>query len=217
MQDQDQIDEDFELEPEEIEAYCVHCKQSVVMERPNPVWTRRGAPGTRGECPICGNTIFRMGRTEAHNGMQRPEIGQMMGGVAKPGRKGNVATRYAAFINYSPDDQGLAARIAEDLSKSGIPVWYDADGSNKDDEHWASGVHPKLIECSHMVVVLSKSALGTGQVQQGWMYFREQRKPVVVAQAAPCDVPDDLRTRPRFDFGADYKQAFREMMQALAG
>jgi hypothetical protein len=217
MQDHDPMDDEFELEPEEIEAYCVHCKQTVVMEHPNPVWTRRGAPGTRGECPICANTIFRMGRTEAHNGLQRPEMGQLMGGVAKPGRKTSVATRYAAYINFSPADQTLAARIAEDLSKSGIPTWYPSDPAENGDEHWASGVHPALVECSHMVVVLSGDALKADQVQQGWMYFREQRKPVVVAQAGPCDVPDDLRTRPRFDFGGDYKQAFREMVQALAG
>jgi hypothetical protein len=65
--------------------------------------------------------------------------------------------------------------------------------------------------------VLSADALRADQVQQGWEYFRGQRKPVVVAQVAPCDVPDDLRTRPRFDFAGDYKQAFREMVQALAG
>ena len=216
MQDHDPHDEDFELEPEEIEAYCVHCKQTVVMEHPQPVWTRRGAPGTRGECPICANTIFRMGRTEAHNGLHRPEMGQLMGGLAKPGRKGHVATRYAAYINYSPADEGMAARIAEDLSKSGIPTWYGPE-TGQDTEHWASGVHPALVECSHMVVVLSADALQAGQVQQGWEYFRGQRKPVVVAQVAPCDVPDDLRTRPRFDFAGDYKQAFREMVQALAG
>jgi hypothetical protein len=217
MQDHDHHDEDFELEPEEIEAYCVHCKQTIVMEHPVPVWTRRGAPGTRGECPICGNTVFRMGRTEAHTGLQRPDMGQMLGGAAtRPGRKGHAATRYAAYINYSPADAYMAARIAEDLSRSGIPIWYAPEGV-QEAEHWASGVHPALTECSHMVVVLSAEALQAEQVQQGWAYFRGQRKPVVVAQIAPCDVPDDLRTRPRFDFAGDYKQAFRELVQALAG
>ncbi len=217
MQDYDHHSDDPGLDEQEpVEAYCVHCKQTVEMENPTPVWTRRGTPGTRGQCPICGNVIFRMGRTDAHNGLQRPDIGQMLGGAPHTVKKGRVSTRYAAFINFSPADEEIAARIAEDLSKSGIPTWF-AKEAEKDSSHWASGVHPALVECSHMVVVLSQSAANRSDVQQGWIYFRGQRKPVVVAQVAPCDVPDDLRSRPRFDFTADYKLAFRQMVQALAG
>jgi hypothetical protein len=217
MQPLDHMEEDDELEVEPIEAYCVHCRQHVEMANPTPVWTRRGAPGTRGECPICANTIFRMGRTDAHRGLERPDLGQMLG-TPRQARKGKgraSATRYAAYINYSPADTEFAARLAEDLAKVGIPTWYAPD-SGHEKQHWASGVHPALTECSHMVVVLTDSALADEEVIQGWDYFRGQRKPVVVAQVTPCEVPDDLRTRPRFDFGGDYKTAFREMMQALS-
>src|SRR5690349_16023558 len=68
------IDDDApELDP--VEAYCVHCRETVEMENPTAVWTRRGLPATRGECPICGGTVFRMGKSSVHEHreLDRPE------------------------------------------------------------------------------------------------------------------------------------------------
>ena len=52
-----------------MEAYCVKCRTKRAMTDPQPVFTQRGAPATRGVCPECGTTLFRTGRTEAHEGM----------------------------------------------------------------------------------------------------------------------------------------------------
>src|SRR5438552_2203630 len=68
----DQLDDEIDDEAEEIEAYCVKCKHKVVMEDPEAVWTSKGMPGTRGTCPDCGTTVFRMGQTAAHREMVRP-------------------------------------------------------------------------------------------------------------------------------------------------
>ena len=214
MQDPDYLQEDDELEPEEIEAYCVRCKQKVVMEKPNPVWTRRSAPATRGECEMCGTTVFRMGWTEAHRDVARPDIEQFRDAIRPARRHGK--TQLAAYINYSLPDAEIAARLAEDLSKAGVPAWFDP-GADPDRVSWAGGVHPALDECSHMIVVLSSFALEEDVVREGWEFFRKQRKPVLVVQVSPCEVPDDLRSRPRFDFRGEYKTAFRALVQALAG
>jgi len=37
------------------------------------VFTSAGTPATRGVCPVCGTSLFRMGRTAAHEGQQAPE------------------------------------------------------------------------------------------------------------------------------------------------
>ncbi len=42
------------------------------MRNPQPVYTQKGAPGTRGECPECGTILFRMGATPAHAGLSKP-------------------------------------------------------------------------------------------------------------------------------------------------
>jgi DNA topoisomerase-1 len=40
---------------------------------PQAEFTASGTPGTRGTCPVCGTTMFRMGKTPAHEGMIPPE------------------------------------------------------------------------------------------------------------------------------------------------
>ena len=56
-----------------MEAYCVKCKTKREIKNPVPVFTDKGTPATRGECPVCGTAMFRMGRTDAHEGMTPPE------------------------------------------------------------------------------------------------------------------------------------------------
>ena len=56
-----------------MEAYCVRCKTKREMKDPQAVFTEGGTPATRGVCPVCGTTMFRMGRTDAHKGMVAPD------------------------------------------------------------------------------------------------------------------------------------------------
>ena len=63
-----------------MEAYCVKCKTKREIKDPRAEFTATGTPGTRGECSVCGTTVFRMGRTPAHEGLTPPE-------ATKPRRK----------------------------------------------------------------------------------------------------------------------------------
>lgn len=56
-----------------MEAYCVRCKAKREMADPHPEYTKKGQPGTRGTCSVCGSGMFRMGETKAHAGLPRPE------------------------------------------------------------------------------------------------------------------------------------------------
>ncbi len=44
------------------------------MENPEATFTATGSPATRGTCPVCGSKLYRMGRTEAHEGLTPPEV-----------------------------------------------------------------------------------------------------------------------------------------------
>ncbi len=57
-----------------MKAYCVRCKEKREMDSPQAVFTKTGTPGTSGTCTTCGTKMFRMGRTEAHQGLTPPEI-----------------------------------------------------------------------------------------------------------------------------------------------
>jgi len=203
VNDQDLLDDEEEI----LEAYCVRCKETHEIENPQAVWTRRGMPATRGECSNCGGTVFRMGRTDAHDPNQRPEA-VLVGGSTVRGK----LARDTAYIAYAEADEMMAQSIAADLEKIGIASWLHEHG---DSVKWAGGVHPALEECGSLVVLLSPAALKTDAVEASWRFFKDKRKPVLIAQAGSVDPPDDIRRSPRFDFGADYKTAFRQLVQAL--
>ncbi len=199
---------------EVIEAYCVRDKMTVEMLNPQPVWTSRGTPGTRGECPECGGAVFRMGATYLHEGLERPTAVQV---AKKTRRKPPKLPPNTVYIAYSTDDEALAETLAEDLQKIGMASWlHEADSS---EVAWAGGVHPALKDCERMVFVLSAASIADEGVASAWRFFKKKRKPMVIAQAgAGIDPPDDIRRSPRFDFAgdADYKSAFRQMVQALS-
>ena len=58
-----------------MEAYCVKCRAKREMNDPQPVFTDNATPATRGVCPECGTTLFRMGKSPAHEGMPVPKKG----------------------------------------------------------------------------------------------------------------------------------------------
>ncbi len=59
-------------EKQTFNAYCVKCRTKQEMEEPTPVFTAKGQPAVRGKCGTCGTNMFRMGRTEMHEGMEPP-------------------------------------------------------------------------------------------------------------------------------------------------
>jgi DNA topoisomerase-1 len=77
-----------------LKAYCVKCKEKREIKNPRAEFTTTGTPGTRGECVVCGTTVFRMGRTEAHEGLTPPEI--------KPKRKKSIKRSGKLVIVESP-------------------------------------------------------------------------------------------------------------------
>ncbi len=58
-----------------MEAYCVKCRTKREITDPQAVFTTNGTPATRGKCPVCDTTLFRMGKTPAHEGMIAPKKG----------------------------------------------------------------------------------------------------------------------------------------------
>ena len=56
----------------DLEAYCVKCKTKREMLEPQAEFNAVGAPVNRGKCPVCGTSLFRMGRTPEHDSLAQP-------------------------------------------------------------------------------------------------------------------------------------------------
>ena len=197
-----------------IEAYCVRCRKQVEVLEPEPVWTSRGQPGTRGTCPECGTTVFRLGRTAAHDRLQAPppvRVEDVPKIVANRGRKRALP---ATYINTENADVDFGGRLAKELDSAGVHTWFDAEHAT-DKVAWAGGVHPALRDCVQMVVIWSQAAAQSGAVKEAWTFFKNARKPIALVLLDATPIPDELRRSPRFDFSKNYKGPFRQLLETL--
>jgi len=55
-----------------MEAYCMKCKTKREMKDPVASFNAKASPVTIGVCSVCGTKLYRMGRTEAHEGLPPP-------------------------------------------------------------------------------------------------------------------------------------------------
>jgi hypothetical protein len=203
-------------EDDPIEAYCVVCRRTVEMSGGEAVWTSKGTPGTRGMCPDCGTTVFRMGKTPAHDKLVRPAAIRVEGSVKVATGGGRKRAQPATYINYTNADAAFAQKLAADLEMAGVHTWIDTHQNAPEEVHWAGGMHPALKESVKMVIVLSAAAQAAEPVVKAWTFFRAQKKPILIAQQGVVEIPDALRRSPRFDFSQDYIKAFRELLSALS-
>src|SRR5512138_2136039 len=56
-----------------MEAYCMKCKTKREVQNPVADFNAKGSPVTIGTCPVCGTKLYRMGKTEGHEGLVPPE------------------------------------------------------------------------------------------------------------------------------------------------
>jgi DNA topoisomerase I len=67
-------------------AYCVKCKATRPVAEPQAVFMANGRPATRGVCPECGTSLFKIGATEAHAQLpEPPKVKKDSSGSAKVG------------------------------------------------------------------------------------------------------------------------------------
>ena len=59
---------------EKVIGYCFKCREKHEILEPKAEWAANGSPGTRGTCVNCGGTIYKAGRTPAHENLPKPEI-----------------------------------------------------------------------------------------------------------------------------------------------
>lgn len=57
-----------------MKAYCVKCREKREIQDPVADFNAAGAPVTKGTCAYCGTKVFRMGSTDAHAGLTKPEV-----------------------------------------------------------------------------------------------------------------------------------------------
>lgn len=68
-----------------MKAYCVKCREKREIKDAVVSFNAKGAPVTFGFCEVCGTKMYRLGKTEAHEGLEKPIISPK-----EPVRSGNL-------------------------------------------------------------------------------------------------------------------------------
>ena len=103
----------------ELQAYCVKCRTKRDIVDPQPVYTSRGTPATKGTCPVCGTTLFRPGRTEAHAGLPQPV--PVKGETAKASKNAKTNKAKAKKTGKSAKKTKTTAKAAKTTVRSSKP------------------------------------------------------------------------------------------------
>ncbi|MCK5793589.1 MAG: type I DNA topoisomerase [Anaerolineales bacterium] len=104
------------------------CKEKREMGSAEAVFTKTGTPATRGVCSVCGTKMFRMGKTEAHEGLTPPENTKRKTKEPKP-RKGKLVivespAKARTIGRYLGDDYKVVASFGHvrDLLRSKLSI-----------------------------------------------------------------------------------------------
>ncbi len=118
------------------------------------------------------------------------------------------------FLSYAKEDEEFAANLARDLQARGANVWFDLTDVAEDDQaDWERSVEDALGRSDVLLVLYSPAALTHPYIENDWRKFWEEGRPVVVAVAERCDVPERLRQR--VDFTGHYDQALHRLQLLL--
>jgi DNA topoisomerase-1 len=98
----------------EVEAYCVKCKAKRPVANGRAVYMANARPAVRGECPVCGTGLFKIGATPDHDKLPTP--------VAQPKRKkgkgGNKKSKAKASKKRSSAKRSGRLVIVESPAKA---------------------------------------------------------------------------------------------------
>ncbi|HKZ50340.1 MAG TPA: DUF5679 domain-containing protein [Dehalococcoidia bacterium] len=45
-----------------MQAFCLKCRATQEIKDPKPIVMKNGRPATKGVCPVCGTTMYRIGK-----------------------------------------------------------------------------------------------------------------------------------------------------------
>lgn len=117
-----------------MQAYCVKCKAKREMEDPQPVFTSKGTPATKGICPECGTKLFRMGDTPSHEGLDPAEHTVMSKARARREKQPGMVivespAKARTMTRFLGDDYSVQASIGHvrDLpsNRMGVDIEHD--------------------------------------------------------------------------------------------
>ncbi len=123
------------------------------------------------------------------------------------------------FLSYSHHDREFAARLATDLARKGILVWWDEWEIRVGDSLFKK-IEDGITSSSYLAIVLSPASVNSAWVQEEiraamTRQLKEQRTNVLPILIAECQIPLFLQEKQYADFRADYKEGLAQLLGAI--
>lgn len=119
-----------------------------------------------------------------------------------------------SFFSYSRSDQNFASKLADDLRKNGINIWFDQIDIPKG-SLWDVEVEKALKKCDTLIVIISSSSINSNNVLDEISYAIEEGKKIIPVKISNCDIPFRIRRLQYIDFTKNEEIAARELYIAL--
>ena len=132
-----------------------------------------------------------------------------------------LTKKYKMFLCHSSDDKSFADRLANDLQKSKIPVWFDK-WNIKVGDSIVDEIDKGIKESDYLGIVISSSSLNSDWVKKelNAAIVEELKKKKVVVLPILIDdvwdkVPIFLREKKYADFKISYEEGLEELLDKI--
>lgn len=125
----------------------------------------------------------------------------------------------SVFLSYSRSDAHIVDRIADDLQKEGVDLWFDRQNLVAG-QNWQVQIEKAITESSFIIVFISKSSLQSKWVQAEYRAAFEHQQRAGGTRLIPVllekvELPVFLSTIQYVDFTESYYQGMRNLIRAL--
>lgn len=121
-----------------------------------------------------------------------------------------------AFLSHSSQDHEFATRLADELGRHGVPVWYSRTNL-LGAEQWHDEIGLALNRCDWFLIVLSPHSVDSMWVKRELVFALQQERfvyRIVPVLLQPCGVERLSWTLSALQF-VDFQQSFDDGCRAL--
>jgi len=129
-----------------------------------------------------------------------------------------MTTPKQVFVSYDQVDTRFAHQLADDLRQAGIIVWIAPD-SIRPGESWVEAINRGLQESTHMVIVLTPSAMESEWVKMetnaAIALERKGLLSLIPLDVEPCDPPPLWSSYQMIPFRESYEEGLNQLASSL--
>ncbi|NNK87159.1 MAG: toll/interleukin-1 receptor domain-containing protein [Flavobacteriaceae bacterium] len=118
------------------------------------------------------------------------------------------------FVSYSSKDRPFATSLTNKLKELGAEVWIDQDGIGLG-TNWDNSIEDALETSNILLLLISSTAVASGNVQDEVSIFKEEGKRIVPIMIEQCELPMRWKRMQYADFTSTPEKAMRRVLDAL--